>query len=137
MMRDIFDAFAQSDEKKLVAWKDRVHAIVAKDVIMSKSTKPSIVITYDDMGGTIRVQSILNNDVSQMLRKNVTSIGNDLFLLSCLGSFSLDPKDISLSCSVINEDGIPIDIVKSEIIDLIDAKAMETRVKIVKSFDNL
>ena len=136
-MQDMFEAFIQSDEKKLVAWKDRVHAIVAKDDIMSKSTKPSIVITYGDTGGTIRVQSILSDDVSKMLRKNVKNIGNDLFLLSCLGSFSLDPKDISLNCSVINEDGIPVDIIKSEIITKIDAKAKETRVKILNSFDEL
>jgi hypothetical protein len=93
---------------------------VKNNAIVDSKHDPLVSISYDDNNGSIKVQSFLNKNIESFLKKSSRDgIRKDIFLISCLGSFSFNDHDMNISCGIINGDGMPVavsDAVKGSVI---------------------
>jgi hypothetical protein len=123
-------------ERIIENWRNDIEAIMRSDGMVRESPEPKVEIDYSfGNSGLVKAQAIINEDISRSLRElSKNKIETDVFLLSCTGHFSLSPKDISLDCSIINEDGLPVTLVKEIPLQLITERVNVTASRIIESF---
>ena len=137
-MDELFDEYVnQGNEGKLDSWKEKILQIIDKSGIASKDSKPSVQVSYDNIGGSLQIMSMLKDDVISAMGKEVKGMGKDVFLLSCTGTFDFNPKSITVNCSIINEDGVPVEQKNLKLTRAISKRADITRDEILISFDEL
>ncbi len=114
----------------------KIRDVIDSDILASKESEPIIDVDFNGTVGIVRARFLLNDDESASIREKVASkMENDVFLVSCLGYFTGSPRTLSVSCGVINEDGMPVSLIDDPAIRNVNARAGVTRENIASAME--
>ena len=122
----------------LTVLKNEIESLLMKNDMLDHSKESFVTVNHDDLGGSISVSSFVLPSISNMLRSEVKDeIGSDVFMLSCSAVFTLNKKMMKINCSIVNEDGIPVNVVDAPGVKKITEDVSMTRTSIYNIFKSI
>ena len=124
--------------RNLETFRDKVELLLKSDARLDESTGPSVTVMHDDMGGTLNVTSFMKREISEMLRDTIgDKMESDVFMLTCSGVFKMDDKAMKLNCSIVNEDGISVNVYNDKKMNPLNEFIHKTRYEIFNIFKSI
>jgi hypothetical protein len=122
-------------EERTRRFRGGIKQVLAESNVTDRDASPSISLSMDDrLEGDISVLAVLNKESRKKIVPLLVKSGlqRDVLLVNCKGNYSYNKNDIELSCTMINEDGIPVSRTGKE--NILDTSINKMRERIVQKF---
>lgn len=102
---------ANDVKEKLKLIHSKLDSVAKTNVISNNDEDALVEMSYEpDMSGEVNLQIPVSREIEDQIQQSIVASGirKDKFITVCRGRYSVPDKDVSIYCSIDNEDGIPV-----------------------------